>query len=142
MTRRRAIAALLVTAAVALAGCRTGTVDHVVDGDTVDVNGERVRIIGIDTPERGDCGFNEAKQRVEQLVGGREVAVITVAGHDERDRYGRELGYITFNQTDLGTVLLAEGLAHARYDGLDGYDRHPRQDAYRALDASTPNLCG
>ncbi|MBW3619999.1 MAG: hypothetical protein KY461_07125, partial [Actinobacteria bacterium] len=41
------------------------TVTYVVDGDTLDVRSsdgvvERVRIIGIDTPERGDCGFGDA----------------------------------------------------------------------------------
>ncbi|UDY36278.1 thermonuclease family protein [Dermatobacter hominis] len=82
-----------------------------------------------------------AKERVRELVACKEVAVVTLTGHDQTDRWGRELGYITFNQTGLGTVLIAEGLAHARYDDLDGYDRHPRQDAYRYIDVVTPNLC-
>lgn len=54
---------------------------------------------------------------------------------DRTDKYGRELGYVHRNEFDLGEVLLRWGLAKARYDGLDGYDRHPRQD--RRIDAVT-----
>jgi len=62
-------------------------------------------------------------------------------GKPATDRYGRELAYIRRNDFDLGTVLISEGLAHARYDSLDGYSQHPLQEEYRALDAATPNLC-
>jgi len=124
-----------------LTGCRVGTLNYVVDGDTVDVDGIRVRLIGYDTPERGQCGYAEAKARVAQLVGDSKVVVLTVDGRDVTDRYRRELAYVRRDDIDLGRVLISEGLAHARYDGLDGYGRHPLQDEYRALDASTPNLC-
>lgn len=66
--------------------------------------------------------------------------MLGVDGRDARDRYGRELAYIRRDDVDLGRVLIAEGLARARYDALDGYDTHPLQEEYRALDASTPNL--
>lgn len=139
--RKGYVITAVVLAALALVGCRGGTVNYVVDGDTLDVDGIRVRLQGIDTPERGECGFNEAKARVQQLVGWQSVVVIN-GGGDQTDRYGREIAYITFNQQDLGTILIAEGLAKARYDDLDGYSRHGRQDEYRALDARTPQLCG
>lgn len=126
---------------VVTSGCRTGVVDHVVDGDTLDVNGVRVRVIGYDTPEQGECGFKEAKARVAELVDGRTVVVLEADGRDANDRYDRELAYIRRNDIDLGRVLIAEGLAHARFDGLDGYETHPLQDEYRALDAATRNLC-
>ena len=39
----------------------TGVVTHDVDGDTIDVEGVgRIRVIGIDTPERGACGYDSA----------------------------------------------------------------------------------
>ena len=141
MARRRMMcAALVVALAMALTGCRSGIVTHVVDGDTVDVDGRRVRFIGMDTPERGQCGYAEAKRRVAQLVGGQRVDVVSVPG-DTVDRYGRELGYIQVRGLDVGKELLVEGLAHARYDSLDGYHFHPRQADYRATDASNRNLC-
>lgn len=139
---RRALPAFLLAAAILLTGCRTGYVTHVVDGDTVDVDDVRVRVLGYDTPERGQCGFNEAKARVEQLIAGRGVLVLGATDKVATDRYGRELAYIRHADFDLGRVLIAEGLAHARYDSRDGYDWHPLEDEYRALDAATPNLCG
>lgn len=136
-----AIATTVAALVLVLTACRSGVVTNVVDGDTVDVNAVRVRVQGIDTPERGECGYAEAKARVQQLVGGRSVVVIN-GGGDKFDRYGREIGYITFDQKDLGTILISEGLAKARYDSLDGYGWHRRQSEYRLLDAATPQLCG
>lgn len=139
---RTALPALLLATAFILTGCRMGYVNHVVDGDTVDVDGVRVRLLGYDTPERGECGFNEARARVEQLIGGRGILVLGATNQVETDRYGRQLAYIRYADFDLGRVLITEGLARARYDSRDGYDRHPLEDEYRWLDAVTPNLCG
>jgi endonuclease YncB( thermonuclease family) len=145
MVRRRVtrvvVAAGLVVAALVVSGCRSGQVTYVVDGDTLDVDGITVRVQGIDTPERGQCGYSEAKNRVAQLVSGRKVLVAN-GGGDTVDRYGREIAYVLWEGQDLGTILIAEGLAKARYDDLDGYDRHNLQDRYRSLDAATPNRCG
>ncbi|MFZ4667741.1 MAG: thermonuclease family protein [Microthrixaceae bacterium] len=140
MRKSGAWAALIVVLVVA-GGCRAGVVTNVVDGDTVDVDGVRVRLQGIDTPERGQCGYAEATNRVRQLVDGRNVLVVN-GGGDERDRYGREIGYVIVDERDVGTALVAEGLAIARYDGLDGYPRHRNQDLYRWLDGASPNRCG
>jgi endonuclease YncB( thermonuclease family) len=139
--RARVGAITLVVAAMALvSGCRLGTVTYVVDGDTLDVDGRRIRIQGIDTPERGKCGFQDAKERLSQLVGGRRV-IVKNGGGDTVDQYDREIAYIQWDGLDLGTVLIGEGRAKARYDGLDGYDRHELQDRYRSLDQRVPDRC-
>src|SRR5437867_12834155 len=44
------------------ARCFEGTVNYVVDGDTLDVDGIRIRIVFVDTPERGQPGYSDAKQ--------------------------------------------------------------------------------
>jgi len=131
---------VLVGLALVATGCRSGIVTYVVDGDTIDVDGRRVRFIGIDTPERGQCGYGEAKLRVAQLVNRKRVDIVSVPGNTT-DRYDRELGYVQLRGFDIGKVLLAEGLAKARYDSNDGYPYHPRQADYRATDARTPNRC-
>jgi endonuclease YncB( thermonuclease family) len=58
------------------------TVTSGVDGDTVDaqVSGGpalRVRLIGIDTPERGECGTDQATAYMEQLALGRNVTLVS-----------------------------------------------------------------
>ncbi len=121
------------------------TVTGVVDGDTIDVRSatgsvERVRLIGVDTPERGQCGFTEAAQALERLTAGGQVALVAGA-LDDRDRYGRLLRYVDARGTDTGARLIESGLAVARYDSRDGYGGHPRESAYVAADRAAPDRC-
>ena len=76
-----------------------GQVCHIVDGDTFDIDtdgdglaDDRVRPIGIDTPERGECYYREASARAEALLLGRLVAL--ERDKSARDRYGRLLAYV------------------------------------------------
>ena len=118
----------------------SGIVTHVVDGDTVDVDGVgRIRVIGIDTPERGACGYESATQAMSVLVLGRPVTLVPGAT-DDMDRYGRLLRYVDVGARDAGLSLIADGWAIARYDSRDGYGRHPREDAYVSADADSADL--
>jgi len=94
----------------------------VIDGDTVDVRiagrAERVRLIGVDTPETVhpnkpvECYGPEASARLSELLPpGTE---IDLAGDvEERDRYGRLLAYVLRRTDDLfvNLALVAEGYA-------------------------------
>ena len=55
-------------------------VTHIVDGDTIDVVTDvgtfRVRLIGIDTPEVGDCYYQEATNRLSSLIAGQAVTLV------------------------------------------------------------------
>ena len=118
----------------------SGIVTNVVDGDTVDVEGVgRIRVIGIDTPERGACGFESATQAMTVLVLGHAVALVPGATEDV-DRYGRLLRYVDVGSEDAGLSLIADGWAIARYDSRDGYGRHPREDSYVRADAESEDL--
>lgn len=91
----------------------TVTVMHITDGDTVVImrggQPDRLRLIGIDTPEtaqspRGEQPFSgEATEALRALV--RDTEVILRLDVGERDRYGRLLGYI--HNSD-GTFINAE----------------------------------
>ena len=91
------------------------TVVKVVDGDTIDAtlgNGkkERVRLIGIDTPERGETCFSEATQRVRELLSGETIHLIKDT--NDRDRYGRLVRYLcNAQQVFVEAQLVAEGYA-------------------------------
>ena len=92
------------------------TVTHVVDGDTVDLStGERLRIIGIDTPETGQCRFQEATDALTAMIAGKSV-VVSPGARDDVDKYGRLLRYIDVDGVDVGLSLIQHGLAIARYD--------------------------
>ena len=93
----------------------TGTVVHVVDGDTLDVQvpGQgklRVRVVGIDTPERGACYFSQATKRANLLANGKRVVLHGDRTQATRDRYGRLLAYVDIGgNVDLGLQLIQDG---------------------------------
>lgn len=119
------------------------SVTRAVDGDTLVLHsGAKVRLIGIDTPEVGQCGYYEAKVLLASLTVGRTVT-LTAAARTDTDRYGRLLRYVDVGSTDVGLRMITSGRAIARYDGRDGYGHHPRQEQYVAADADSPsaNTC-
>ena len=110
-----------------------------VDGDTVERGEVSVRVLGIDTPEVGECGYERATAVTERFLSGG----IRLTQRSGKDQYGRVLAYVEDEQgRDLGTVLIRKGLANARYDGTDGYDWHPNQDRYNRIDGRVRHDCG
>jgi len=120
------------------------TLIRVIDGDTimvlVDGIEERVRLVGIDTPEKGLCGFEEATEALELLLAASTVGLVD-AGVADRDRYGRLLRYLDINGSDPGLELIRSGLASAAYDSRSGYPKHSREDAYLLADAESSGIC-
>lgn len=89
-------------------------VAQVVDGDTIVVDGpdgqERVRMLGIDTPERGECLADDATRRLEELL--PEGASVHLEYDQERtDRYGRTLAGVFRDGQFVNAVMVSEGLA-------------------------------
>jgi len=68
-------------------------VTRVIDGDTVDVsiNGvtERVRLVGIDTPERGETGFTEAGDFLRARLQEVDNQIFLERDGNDRDRFDR-----------------------------------------------------
>jgi len=97
--------------------CETHAVDRIIDGDTLDLtDGTRVRLYGVDTPERGEDCYAEATDRLRQLAGS---TVRLENGPRATDSFGRRLAYA---YTDIGhsidVILIGDGLAEAwRRDG-------------------------
>ena len=125
-------AVVVIAAAVATSGGAAGV--RVIDGDTLEVGAETIRLWGIDAPEGGqscaragvtyDCGA-EARAALSRLVSGR-------AGRCEaryKDRYDRTVARCFTGGVDLGGELVRQGWA------LD-YERyskgHYRQDQAEA----------
>jgi micrococcal nuclease len=85
-------------------------VDYVIDGDTIVLkNGEHVRYIGIDTPEKGDCFWKEATNFNKKLVEGKTVKLIK--DKENRDKYGRLLRYVYVNDIFVNEELVKLGYA-------------------------------
>jgi len=89
----------------------TARVKWVVDGDTVVIEGgKKVRYVGIDTPERDEPFFNEARERNISLVLGKEVRLV-VCDAEPRDKYGRLLAFVYADGVFVNRALVEEGLA-------------------------------
>jgi len=93
-------------------------VTRVIDGDTVEIEGgERIRYIGIDTPETVDprkpvqCFGVEASNKNKELVEGKEIRLekdIT-----DRDKYNRLLRYVWVGDTFINLELVKQGFAYS-----------------------------
>ena len=111
----------------AVQGITTGkseaTVVRVVDGDTLNVmlhnREEKIRVIGINTPEsvvpsRGvQCFGKEASSFAKKTLSGQTVLLETDPTQTNKDRYGRLLRSVWFNNgsTSFGKLMLSEGYA-------------------------------
>ena len=92
---------------------------YVIDGDTIMIAGERIRLHGIDAPEiKQTCKTRKgkellcgqfAKQALEQLVRGQDV---TCKG-DTRDRYKRLIAVCYVGSFDINEQMVADGWAMA-----------------------------
>ena len=94
----------------------------VIDGDTIEVHGQRIRLFGIDAPEsaqlclaedkRWRCG-QQAALALDKRIAKRPVA----CAQRDRDRYGRIVAVCRVGDLDLNAWLVAEGwaLAYRRY---------------------------
>lgn len=115
------------------------TFQSVIDGDTIQTSAGTVRIIGIDAPESGECGYAEASALISTLLRPGDPTMLELpVGQNEQDRHGRILRYVDNTAgVDIGFSVLSAGLAVARYDSTDGYPAHPRETNYHAAQTAT-----
>ncbi|MEC4890434.1 MAG: thermonuclease family protein [Nitrospira sp.] len=78
-----------------------------VDGDTVRMGGERIRLRGIDTPELNEPGGQEAKQRLETLLHDGPIRIVPYG----QDVYGRTVADVFVNGRNVAEVLRQEGFS-------------------------------
>ncbi|WP_051388575.1 thermonuclease family protein [Hyphomicrobium nitrativorans] len=91
----------------------------VLDGDTIEIAGTRIRLEGIDAPESAQmcsrkgtglwpCG-KDATEHLKRMTSGRHVACDDVG----EDRYGRTLGWCTVDGLDINAEMVRSGFAWA-----------------------------
>jgi len=103
---------LLALACNANAETITGRVVGVADGDTITVLDARqvqhkIRLAGIDAPEKKQPFGNRSKESLSQLAFGKTVDVETI----KRDRYGRQIGKVLVNGQDVNLLQVERGMA-------------------------------
>ncbi|MFH1663598.1 MAG: thermonuclease family protein [archaeon] len=93
-------------------GCSNGKtvlVSRIIDGDTIETSlKEKIRLIGINTPEKKEACFEEAKEFLETNLLGKTVLV----QGNQKDQYGRTLSNICLEGKSVNKELVENGLAH------------------------------
>lgn len=92
----------------------TGRV-RVIDGDTfVDADGRKIRLLAIDTPEKGEPYYEDAKDELKRIIDDRRLRF--EFGPEANDRYGRLLAFVFADDSIfVNARLLEEGLARAYF---------------------------
>lgn len=110
---KRLFAAFLLTlATLCQAELIQGKVVGVIDGDTIDVldasnTKHRIRLAGIDAPERRQAFGQKSKESLSDMVFARRVEVET----HKNDRYGRRVGKVLVNGRDANLEQIRLGMA-------------------------------
>ena len=145
MKSRLIIAALVVIAStcIGLSDDMTGQAS-IIDGDTLEIHGTRIRLWGIDAPEssqlcRGEdslqyrCGAKAANE-LDTFIAKRPVSCIPFS----LDQYGRTVASCSVGGVDLGEWLVRNGLAldwpqfsRGKYDGIQREAEHAGRGMWR-----------
>ncbi|MCK4632040.1 MAG: thermonuclease family protein [candidate division Zixibacteria bacterium] len=82
---------------------------RVVDGDTVELRGgDRLRLLAVDTPEKGQPFYEEACRFLSDQVLAKQVEIIF--GGKRRDGYGRLLGFLYIDNVCINEAILRSGM--------------------------------
>ena len=95
-------------------------VERVIDGDTIESDIGNIRLLGINTPERGERYSDEAKTFLESRVFNKTVSL--EFGKERHDKYNRTLAYIFLDNQNIDIELVENGFAN--YYFPSGKDWH------------------
>ena len=96
----------------------TGTVTHVRDGDTIEVNNVPIRLAALDCPESGTQKGDTASRIAQQFLGSQATCELTGA-----KTYDRLVGYCSINGADFGRYMMENSSCQVweKYDVWDKY---------------------
>ncbi len=128
----------------------TWSIEQVVDGDTLKVQGAdgrfTVRLVGINSPEKGECFATQATAAMQELLAGHTVTLVKDVS--ETDQYGRLLRFVqTDAGVDVGAEMVRGGFAVSRryppdIARNDGYDQIQAQARGAGVGEWAGDACG
>ncbi len=114
-------------------------VERVIDGDTLIADGKKIRLLGINAPEKGENYYEESKNFLEDMVLNK--TIVLEYGSRKHDKYGRVLAYVFLDNVNINSLLVKKGLANPYYPlGKDLYYTEVYFAWIKCLE-SNQNLC-
>lgn len=112
---------------------------RVIDGDTIVAGNETIRLLGINTPEKGEKYYKEAKNFLEILILNETIEL--ESGKENRDKYHRELRYIFVENNNINLELVKKGFANPYFPS--GKDKYSKEfyEAWSQCLKENKNLC-
>jgi len=115
-----------------------GFVGRIVDGDTAIINGNSTRFLGINTPEKGERYYQEAKDFLGGLILNKTVTL--EYGAEKTDLYGRKLAFIFLDGKNINIEQVRNGFANVYVLDYKKYESELRE-AWEECIADGRNLC-
>jgi len=114
-------------------------VDRIIDGDTIESNSTSIRLLGINSPERGEYFYEEAGEFLEQEI--LNQTVYLKYGKERYDKYQRVLAYVFLENININLRLVENG--YANYYFPSGKDQYYNQfiEAWENCIDKNINLC-
>ena len=81
---------------------------RIIDGDTIEINKEKIRFGGINSPERNEIGYRLAKDKLEEKIANN---IVTCVREKNKDKYGRTVAECFMNKESLSSFMVKNGYA-------------------------------
>jgi len=103
-------------------------VERVIDGDTISTDIGDIRLLGINTPERGQAYYDEAKDFLKEI---ENKSVLVLRDIEDIDKYDRKLRYVYHEDRIMNIEILEKGLGTSfMLDGLNLEDKLIRAEQF------------
>ncbi len=117
----------------------TAKITRIVDGDTVDSDIGKIRMLGINSPEKKEKYYQEAKNFLNEELFNKTVRI--EYGKDKTDKYNRTLGYLFLDDKNVNLKQVENGLANYYFpSGKDIYYADFKK-AWETCIENNKNLC-
>jgi len=114
-------------------------VERIIDGDTIEAGNKTIRLLGINTPERGEKYYQEAKDFL-----GKEIlnkSIFLGYGKEREDKYHRTLAYVFLEEENIDIKIVENGFANYYFpSGRDKY-YYRFKEAWEKCIKNNKNLC-
>jgi micrococcal nuclease len=114
-------------------------VERVVDGDTIIACGNTTRLLGINTPEKGEFLYSLAKEYLVKRIENKTIKL--VFSNEKKDRYGRVLAYVYFENKNINQELIKNGFANPYFPSSKDKNFNSFLSSWEECTLIRNNLC-